>query len=405
MKFCSILMVLLWVCNSTSHADEKAVPTKGTPTPPERVEYLLSILAKPEPNFTPEEMKDHKKVQQAYSIYREEQLNASRELSRMGDSVVEILVEQIKKGKDGDFRDRLETILSRINTQKAREVRKNLNRGRLDSKSGYVVNEGLIGIKDIELDADLLTKVTACLKNPYRMQDALDVLAADPSSDFSTEKVQAITQSMLAQVGKPGMKFGYRNFEGAGIGSVADSIYRKHVWTLSRMKSVDETIRNEIGVQPEGIVRDLLKIALALRGDMKSERESLKTFLKNPEYRTLANNRLFCVEAFNKFGDKTDLPFLKELANSDPYSVEEYDFFPKCEKWGEEYINRTKDQIEYEKDAFAPKQTMCPEKQIPTKVTYPIREAAKGAIRAIEARTGGDGKSTAPRPESAERRK
>jgi hypothetical protein len=403
MKFCSILMVLLLACPPTSHADENAAPVKEEPISPERLEYLLSILAKPEPNFAPEEMKDYKKVQQAYSIYREEQLNASRELSRMGDSVVEILVEQIKKGKDGDFRDRLETILSRINTQKAREMRKNLNRGRLDSKSGYVVNEGLIGIKDIELDADLLTKVTACLKNPYRMQDALDVLAADPSSNFPTEKVQAITESMLAQAGKPGMKFGYRNFEGAGIGSVADSIYRKHVWTLSRMKGVDEALRNEITTQPEGIVRDLLKIALALRGDMKSERESLKTFLKNPEYRTLANNRLFCVEAFNKFGDKSDLPFLKELADRS-LLVEEYDFFPKCEKWGEEYINRTKDQIEYEKDAFAPKQTMCPEKQIPTKVTYPIREAAKKAIQAIEARTEAEGKSAAPKPESAERK-
>lgn len=398
MKFCSILMVLLWVCNSTSHADEKAVPTKGTPTPPERVEYLLSILAKPEPKPTPEEEKDPVKVRRDWSAYQEEQMRASGELVRMGDSVVDVLIKRIKTERESIFRDRIETVVNRMNTPHSIDLRKNMNRTRLASKSGYVVNEGLIGIKDIELDADLLTKVTACLKNPYRMQDALDVLAADPSSDFPTEKVQAITQSMLAQVGKPGMKFGYRNFEGAGIGSVADSIYRKHVWTLSRMKGVDGAILNEITTQPEGIVRDLLKIALALRGDLKSERESLKTFLKNPEYRTLANNRLFCVEAFNKFGDKTDLPFLKELANSDPYCVEEYDFFPKCEKWGEEYINRTKDQIEYEKDAFAPKQTMCPEKQIPSKVTYPIREAAKGAIRVIETRGAADVKQATQKP-------
>ncbi len=335
-------------------------------------------------------------------------VTAIKELIVYGDASVDAICARFKDSiPSGNTRQAqrssVNRILCGINTPKARQARKNLFLPLLDNERFEMRRSGIQCLRGLELDQDLISKVLLRLQNEYLRDDVLELLTADPSTNFSKEKVRAIVQSMLSMVGKPSMELGHRSWEGKGIGSLADTIFNRHVWTLSRMKGVDVAIRDEMVVHSDGIVRDLLKISLGLRGDMKSGREPMKSFLMNSEYRTLPNNRLSCVEAFNKFGDKTDLPFLQEIASSDPYCVEEYAYYQKCEKWRDEYINRTELQIKNESTSFAPLQTVD-KKQNPTKVTYPIREAAKKAIEVIEARTEAEGKSAAPKPESAERK-
>jgi hypothetical protein len=262
----------------------------------------------------------------------------------------------------------------------------------------------LSAIEGIELNQELFDKVCSFLEKKAFMNTALRVLAAAPSTNLTEEKVAAICNSLGEIEKQPDRNRATRDNMLKAIFNKTDQYCIPHIDALVKMPGANSAIRTRIEQQTEGITRQCLRIALANRGDIPTTRESLSAFLKDPEYRACVVLRIRAVEGYSKGGEIQDLPFLRELATTDPFK-EEWELAPdgpRWHKWGEEHINLYKEPAEYRRYYEAEKERIRPERFL---TRYPIREAAKGAIQAIEARTENEGKSATPKPESGEREK
>lgn len=364
------------------------------------------------------------------SSHEDYQRNQDREtsltlaLTAVGDPAIDPLVERIKIAKKSEnqaFLRRVPFILSEIGSSKADNTLLDMALGRNTFKNFgvdeaasvryvnmmvdrrdrkacrvFLVNDqglnygyALHAIEGIELDRELLTKVIELLGKRAHIEDAVQVLAADPSISFVEEKVQALVKSIEAIPGIPGkLPFGG---EMRPL-TEEDSLYCAHVRALGQLKGADEPLRQCLEKTTDTRVRHCLMIALALRGDLASARESLQSFLKDPEYRTLVGMRSLCVkECFSKYGEKQDLPFLKEFSETDLYNQERDTRFASIywHRWGNEYINLKEREARDPYFIETHQENLAQAGADVVKIIYPIREAAKKAIEAIEAREKG----------------
>lgn len=413
---------------ATSYAVDSPVPLEVRPNQ-DRVGQLFAILGETLPAIT-DPNADRSKDHEIYMAHRNRITSATQELARMGDPAVDRIIDELRRATDVSYVSGCEA-LRLIGSEKSQNALLDMALGRngfepdsnaariyvemmeerkdkaackvlLTSTDRDVLFEALRGIWGVELDADSFEKVRKCLKYQggtmasILRERSIGVIAADPSSNLVEEKVQALVESLATVKDVPEGQYKKPNFEGEGIGNLADNLYHVHVSALAGMKGVDSALRSRIAAAPEGIGRNCLMIALAKRGDMAGTRESLKAFLKDPEYRTMSMLKRDCLDCFLRHGEERDVAFLTELSTSDPYQVEEFNHFPgSYEKWGDEYMNLTKDQEEEPEIRFAPKVTMLVwgEKTKPRKTTHPIRMAAQSAIKAIGAREKKDGQA------------
>jgi hypothetical protein len=221
---------------------------------------------------------------------------------------------------------------------------------------------------------------------------ALYVIEHDPSPDLAEEKVQAVVELLQGVKDLPEGSLKKWGFERGNRGNVADSRYSRYVWVLWQITGSDASLRKQMTSAPEGIVRHCLALALAWRDHVEAVRESLQSFLKDTNYRAMTGLRRQCLDAFRTYGQPEDIAFLKELAASDPYNEEVYkgNYPGFLEKWGDEYINLTKEQREQPEEYFYPRMEKLAGYQIkPAETIYPIRRAAQWAIKAIEDRAAG----------------
>ncbi len=268
----------------------------------------------------------------------------------------------------------------------------------LVNDQGLNYGYALRAIEGIELDRELLTKVIELLGKRAHIEDAVQVLAADPSISFVEEKVQALVKSLEAIPGIPGkLRFGG---EMRPL-TEEDSLYCAHVRALGQLKGADEPLRQCLEKTTDTRVRHCLMIALTLRGDLASARESLQSFLKNPKYRTLVGMRSICVkECFSKYGEKQDLPFLKEFSETDLYNQERDTRFMSIywHKWGDAYINLRQSDAQNPHFQEIHREEIARLEPGVIKIIYPLREAAKRAIQAIETRVAADVKQATQEP-------
>lgn len=391
-------------------------------------------------NPTPNRLRIERLLAKAEEVqYLSAQTSLTQAIVSLGDPVIDPLIERTKRTLRSDQRRFIvpvTIILSEMNTPRADKILLDLAWGRntfsrfepeslaattyinmmkkrgnknacrifLVPDQGKSYGYALCAIEGTELDRELFDKVCSFLTRDNFRNDALQVLATDPSTNLTEEKVVAICNSLVEIEKQPDRNRATRDNMLKGIFNTTDRYCVPHIDALVKIPGADSAIRTRIEQQPEGITRQCLRIALANRGDIPATREFLAAFLKDPEYRACVVLRIRAVEGYSNGGETRDLPFLQELAATDPFK-EEWELAldgPRWHKWGDEHINLYKEPAEYRRYYETEK------KRIPSerfRTTYLIREAAKKAIEAIEARAANEGKSPAPKPESAERRK
>ena len=441
MKFQIQMTVFIALCNLNVFWAETMVSGTENPTPDRRrIERLLDLVqetAKEDTRLTTTPGDNW----EAYQRNLDRETSVTQGLVTVGNLAIDPIVERIKRTKVIESYNNMKVfsafviILSEIGTPRAdmtlqdlalnRNTFKNFSEKPLPvdlykewmKKSGgrkacriFFVNDrgkpygyALSALEGIELDRELFDKVCSFLERKTFTNTALQVLAADPSTHLTEEKVTAICHSLVEIEKQPNRNRATRDNMLKGISNKTDQYCIPHIDALVKIPGADSAIRNKIEQQPEGIARQCLRIALANRGDIPATREFLTAFLKDPEYRACVVLRIRAVEGFAKGGETRDLPFLRELAATDPFK-EEWELAPdgpRWHKWGDEHINLYKEPAEYRGYYEAEKKRIPPER---FRTTYRIREAAQKASQAIETRTGGDGKSVASKPESVERK-
>ncbi len=395
--------------------------------------FEAGTMASGAENPTPDRQRIERLLAKAEEVqYISAQTSLTQAIVSLGDPVIDPLIERTKRTLRSDQRRFIvpaTIILSEMNTPRADNTLLDLawgrntfsksepeslatikyidimkKRGNKDACRIFLVNDqgksygyALSAIEGIELDRELFDKVCSFLTRDNFRNDALRVLAADPSTNLTEEKVAAIYNSLVEIEKQPDRNRATRDNMLKGIFNTTDRYCVPHIDALVKIPGADSAIRTRIEQQPEGITRQCLRIALANRGDIPTTRESLSAFLKNPEYRACVVLRIRAVEGYSKGGETQDLPFLRELAATDPFK-EEQDFAPdgpRWHKWGDEHINLYMEPAEYQIYYEAAKELIPPKR---FRTTYQIREAAKKAVEAIEARAAAEGKQASQKP-------
>jgi len=419
-RFRSVVLSCLIAASTVSYGADNSAPQDDKASQ-ERIEHLFAILGEKMPTLRNPGIPSSK--DETYMNYCNRVTSATQELARMGDPAVDRIIGRLRRAQSGNFRQGGLEALKLIGSKKAQDALLDMALGRngfepssdaartyghmmwegkdyaackvlLSSSDVGVQSAGLSGMRRIALDLDLFEKVRKYLTHPDpALQDrALSVIADDPSPDLAEEKVQAVVELLRGVKDIPDGGLKKREQGHMGPGNGADSHYSRYVWYLWQITGSDAALRKQMASAPEGIVRHCLALALAWRDHVEEARESLQSFLKDSNYRTMSNLRQRCVDAFLTYGHPQDIPFLKELAASDPYSVDVYrgGVSGFLEKWGDEYINLTKDQRDNPKEWFYPEMgELMGFQPKPAETTYPIRLAAKLAIKAIEDRAAG----------------
>lgn len=187
----------------------------------DRAEQLISIL-NGEYVVDPSIQDPHRR-QEMYNDHWTRITSATLELSKMGDPVVDKIVNTLRKYEYGVSKGDPRIVLMKIGTPKAQKALLDMALGRngferssdaagyyaemmqekgdksackalLKSDSIGVRSAGLYGISGIALDADLFEEVKKCLKIQSLRQPALSVIKHDPSPDLAEEKVQAMVE-------------------------------------------------------------------------------------------------------------------------------------------------------------------------------------------------------------------
>ena len=280
------------------------------------------------------------------------------------------------------YRHRAVQILQRLNTKKARATLADIALGRsaeelpsmkqwasaaylrttrdrtdvcklLASDDAGVLGNVLRAIKGIEVDAALLKRLLELTaykgdKEPMSRESvrclAAAVMAADPGGKFPTQKVAAIVATTeevasLSQASK---------IHWPGSDTYAESSYHHYIQCLSEMRGADEALRGATATA-KGPARDILVIARAQRGDAAARTDLLRIL----DDKQAGMWRAWAVRGLAAIGVPDDLPMLKKLAASDPL---ERDQGGCCAVPGRKNTH------------------------------FPVREAAREAIRLMESR-------------------
>jgi hypothetical protein len=358
-----------------------------------------------------------------YGRQKDEIQKGINQLASLGDSVIDLLLERIR-GESDDLRVRLLTqrfasVLKGINTPKAQQILADMvfHRGafrnmkwvcglteyldmvkadttpslkhqavelladnRLSMSSKYEVMNAINGV---DVDDKLLGYLNPRLTGPsfYLRQDSLNLLAADPSPEKADDKLRSILQSMQT-IEKMQIPLGdstakaYDRCQYDRPGTYADVLFDAATNALIQVKTPKQIFAEQTD-SLSGMPRYWALTARANRSD-SSVHDELKTIVSDPNQFPRMRLRQLGVQAFSKIGTPIDIPWLKQIAASDPYRIHLYLSSSKKFEWvNETMVNNT-----------GPRASMLPEDEItPRTVSYPIRSAAQEAIKAIEAKT------------------
>ena len=220
----------------------------------------------------------------------------------------------------------------------------------LTSKRPDVLCTALKAIEGLSVDADSLGQLENLLKSKryYLCFRVAAVMGADPETTYVQEKVSAIVRTLKAVEQFPDVNKPFPN--PLAVGTIADHMYFRLSDALSLMKGADGYLR-DISNTLKGKAYWCLTMARARRGD-SSVKSELYRIVRDKSAGML---RCYAVRSLGPIGTSEDLPFLRELAEKDSLAVD----------------------MPHRGD------TTAGQEEQPRKV-YPVRSAAKEAIRYIE---------------------
>jgi HEAT repeat protein len=306
---------------------------------------------------------------------------AVTELARQGDLAVAEIAEQLReRNPDFGWAHQAVLVLKRVNSARARTLLRRMAMGELSPGNENWAAQALIACDQSEawtllasVSPQVLTTVLNALdgqqvteerlpaikklldsKDPLLSWRAAEVMAAGTSAKLADEAVEAIGRAMTTVTDLPGADApAPHRYRFGTVFTLGEQYYSRYLGALA-CSHVDKQSLRDLANRLQGRARDAVVLALARRGD-KSVREAVVKLAQDPQAGLF---RAWAVDALSEIGTPDDLPLLRTLAESDPL-VREGPLSPPNPV-----------------DSLGP--------------TYPVRQAAKDAIRTIENRNHED---------------
>ncbi len=405
---------------TTLHAYSSRGASQESPSvDEERVRQLLEVLGtRPASIPVPEEIRETKDrvAREAYWAQRQArfaafdaQINAATdELAAMGDGIIDRLVREYHKPV-GAPRHQIIVVLAKIGTPRARErlldiaiakhdpkrtsraswaarnlVKISPNKEQiiplLKSDDPDVISIALQHLPGVPVDETLLGQLRGFLQSTeyhpvvnfaLRMH-AASVLARDGISTLTAERVGAIVDSIRTVENMPEA---HERLQPDAAGTLADLMYHYLIDALTKTEGATPFLRDAVQdllAEPRAVV----VVALALRGDSQVKHE-LRQLLREPRMVARITIRGHAARAMGVIGTKDDIDFLEQLSQDDPLEVINF-HGPVFEMVNGQYVNT------------GPRMPPMKPKEDPAWATvrrsYPVRDQAREAIRAIQKR-------------------
>jgi HEAT repeat protein len=302
------------------------------------------------------------------------------DLARQGDKAVAEIGKQLEE-RDVDYgwRHNAVRVLKAVNTEKSRALLRRMALGELsggnpnlaawaaqaliacdrreawallNSTSPEALTTALNAIDGQTVDKEYISLLKKQLgnKNPLVSWRAAEVMAAGASGKLADEAVEAIGQALTAvaslpHVDEPDPK-GYRF---GTVSTLGEQYYFRYTNALERAHVDNRTLHN-LAERLHGRARNTVVLALVRRGD-KSVHNEVVMLAQDLQAGLF---RAWAARGLGEIGIQDDLPLLRTLAENDPL-IRNGPLAPP-----------------HPIDSLGP--------------TYPVREAAKGAIHSIEKR-------------------
>jgi len=225
-------------------------------------------------------------------------------------------------------------------------------RALLPSGDPGVLGNALRALKGQRIDARILKRLVELMAMKFDEPMAqmglrwnvADVLASDPGEAFRKEKIEAILRALDEVERMPHAGQIYW----PGSLTYAEACHHRYMQCLGRIAGTDPSLW-EYAKKAAPLARDLLVLAMAGRDDPRV-REEIHRILRD---KGAGIRRAWVADALRTIGKPEDLPILRTLADSDPLERERGGCVP----------------VPGEKNTY-----------------FPVREAARSAIREIEKR-------------------
>ena len=323
-------------------------------------------------------------------------------LAKLGDSVIDPLLERCRQEKKGTFLKRAIEVLRKVGTPRARQILLDIAleqdivrkgdpasswsahnfleitddtsqiKELLASNSEGIIGMALQALVGVEVDAELMTHLEEALQsNSFHLRTtAARVIAEDPLEKLAERKVKALVESLRTVQGLPGAN---EKFQIDRIGTLADNLYYLLTDALTKIKGADDQLR-DISEQVSGAPQRCIMIALAIRGE-QNVKKNLYEIIQDPNMVRLAKVKALALQGLANIGTNEDLQFLKNIAESDPLQIVDLGG-PLYEVIGEEVILEGK--------RMAPVPDKDSSRWQNARRSYPIRTRAEEAVREIQ---------------------
>jgi hypothetical protein len=344
------------------------------------------------------------KIKDERNKFQAEQQKAKDELSSMGDDAINYILSRYKQASNSRDIIQKMRLLSYINTPVSQQILKDMALGQgiyskrknssaaqlyiknlkdkrqaiefLDCSERNVQSKALQGLRGVAIDAVLFEKISPYLNgNDFGLRmTAADAFGKDPNDEFVNQKVEAIIKSIESTLDLPGANIAVSNM--IWVGTKKDNLYVNMISALGIMKGADHVLAEKLkGLKDD--TRLCVATAMAYRGNA-SVKNILWEIINDKNSGVLI--RSFAVRALPKIATLEDLPKLITLSKQDDLMVVtlgERNMEMRNGKIINEKPNKDWKLIpELEQDYY-------PTIEREGIKRYPIRDAAKEAIKAI----------------------
>jgi len=309
------------------------------------------------------------------------------------DEAVVAIMKQYNGTRSNSLRHRAVQVLQRLGTAKARGALLDVALGRtadkLPSSHGWaarayltvipnkadarellasndsgVLNAALLALRGQPVDEELMERLRQIARRKEGWKDgwnapafaAADVASADPRPVLLEERVALLVDLLSDVAGMPGKDKPIRH----GHMNRVEAAYFSLLIDLTDMPAEAGPLLKQASAKRRGVQREVLIIARARRGDATA-REGIGAILADKK---AGLRRAWAARALGVIGSAKDLPLLKRLAETDPLARE------RGGDVGPPGFRQAK--------------------------FYPVREAAKDAIRAVEQKAAAVQPATQP---------
>ncbi len=408
--------VFVFCCNGfaqTIDGNNGALETlKGKTT-----EQLLDILnKKPLSIKVPPEMRQERnnKARQSFEEQRRQKFEEERLLYAQtrkllvekGDSLIGLLSGKLQRFHTATFEKHAMMLLSEMGTPKAKQFLLDVTLGQASFNCDSVISSIALHeylkiadaneVKQLLVSDELSIFLTTLRKHPRLINEssvfnrinrllqsdnfnnrwtATNIVSDSPNNEEVIKKMRALTESLktVAQLPKANERYQHDS-----IGTYSDVLCSAIAKTLISLQD-DKQQLNEIAKNLNGLSRQWIVVVRAHRGDV-SVKEELVSILQDNSALERTRLRLSGIRALGEIGTQDEIPFLKEISESDTYELLDRGG-PLLEKVNGAVINNTG-----ERSLAVQDKLLSIDLWANARITYPVRQAAKQAIAQIEAK-------------------